>query len=37
MYALTLEAAVLNLLSADHWWSATICLVVREHRLFFIF
>ena len=29
--------AVLNLWSADHWWSAAICLVVREQSLIFIF
>ena len=31
------RAAVLNLWSADHWWSADICLVVREQNLIFIF
>src|SRR6218665_308223 len=29
------RSAVLNLWSEDHWWSATICLVVREQRQFF--
>jgi len=27
------RAAVLNLWSADHWWSAAMCLVVREQGL----
>ena len=33
----TNRPAVLNLWSADHWWSAAICLVVRGPSLIFLF